>query len=458
MSQFFRTPFAGPTLRLRPLASSAATRVATALLVAACSSNNADDKRLDSAGGSGAVGTGGSSSGGKGGTTGGSSGSGSGGSANASSGGSGGTTGASGGSANASSGGSGNASAGGSSNAGSGGSGAYPTDACDGLEFAPGGQAGEGSEACSGVSSEAEPVPVDLFIMMDRSVSMANKLPSSETTRWEALQAAVEAFATSNNGDDIRAGIGFFGITGGNDDAIDCDTDRYSTPAVDIGDLAEVGSDLVAAMADMRPGGLTPVGPALAGALEYASAWAEDNVGRATAVVLVSDGYPTQCQPNTVSGLAEMAELAHENAPFVRTYVIGLGADFNLNNIALGGGTHEAFIVDEGDFASSFTDALHNVANTKIACEYALPPPPDGSQTLDLEKVQVTYTTAGDETTEEIPALASINGCGVSANGGWYYDNPADPTRILVCPCTCSRFGAGRVDVRVGCRPRIGPR
>jgi hypothetical protein len=289
---------------------------------------------------------------------------------------------------------------------------------------------------------------------------MKNTLPGSTTTRWEALQAAVEQFAQSGNGDDIRAGIGFFGITGGNDDEIDCDSDRYSTPAVEIGDLADVGDDLVAAMAEMRPGGLTPAGPALAGALEYAAAWAEDedNVGRATAVVLVSDGYPTQCQPQSVSELAAMAEMAHENAPFVRTFVIGLGGDFNLDSIALGGGTHEAYLVDENDFASSFAEALHNVSNTKIACEYALPPPPDGSQLLDLDKVQVTYTPSSDAMTEEIPWLNSINGCATSPNGGWYYDNPSDPTRILVCPCTCSRFDAGRVDVRVGCMPAVGPR
>ncbi len=434
----------------RPLPSFTATLLTLGAVIVACSSNNSDDGGLDSAGGTGAVGTGGSSSGGKGGATGGSSSGGKGGTTGGSSG----TSGTTGGSANASSGGSGNASSGGSSNAGSGGSGAYPTDACQGVDLDSAGQGGDG--ACTGVSGEAEAVPVDLFIMMDRSVSMANTLPDSTTTRWEALQAAVEAFTSSDG--DIRAGIGFFGVTGGSDDQIDCDTDRYSTPSVAIGDLADVGSDLVSAMAEMQPGGLTPAGPALAGALEYATAWAEDNVGRATAVVLVSDGYPTQCQPQTVSGLADIAEAAHENAPFVRTYVIGLGGDFNLDSIALAGGTHQAFLVDEGDFTSSFANALENVANTKIACEYALPPPPDGSQTLDLTKVQVTYTTADDETTEEIPSLTSINGCGASTNGGWYYDDLENPTRILVCPCTCSRFEAGRVDVRVGCRPTIGPR
>jgi hypothetical protein len=440
---------------LRPFVSTVVTLVTAGLVVSACSSDNADDGGLASAGGSSAQGgTGGSSTGGSSATGGSSTG-------GSSTGGSSATGGSStGGSANSTStggsGGTGGSGTGGSSG-GNGGSGAYPMEACQGLDFDADGQGGEGGDGtCTGVSNEAESVPVDLFIMMDRSVSMANVIPGTSMTRWQALQQAVEEFASSSSGD-IRAGIGFFGVTGGQDDDIDCDTSRYATPSVEIGDLADVGDDLVAAMTNMKPGGLTPAGPALAGALEYAASWAADNVGRATAVVLVSDGYPTQCQPQSVAALADMAEMAHMNAPFVRTYVIGLGGDFNLDAIALGGGTHQAFLVDEGDFASSFTQALGNVANTKIACEYALPTPPDGNQDLDLDKVQVTYTSA-DDSTEEIPSLTSINGCAKSANGGWYYDDPQDPTSILVCPCTCSRFEAGRVDVRVGCRPRIGPR
>jgi len=338
----------------------------------------------------------------------------------------------------------------------SGGTGAYSTDACEGLSFDMAG-AGGGEEACSGVSSEAEPVAIDLFIMMDRSSSMAKPVEGKDMTRWEALQQAVQNFVDSGENGDIRAGIGFFGLTGGNDDSIDCSQERYSTPKVEIGPLDEVGADLVAAMNDMVPGGLTPEGPALAGALDHAAEWAKKNPGRVTAVVLVSDGYPTQCMPNTLSGLADIAERAHMNEPYVRTYVIGLASEYNLNAVAAAGGTREAFLVDKGDISASFASVLHNVANTKLACQYALPPSTDPTQKLDFEKVQVTYTTAGDET-EEIPAVPGIQGCAQSTNGGWYYDNPSNPTSIMVCPCTCTRFDAGRVDVRVGCKPRVGVR
>jgi hypothetical protein len=443
--------------RTTPLASLAATLTAVGLLVAACSST-APDTSLEGAGGGGASsprggsgGKGGSSSGGSIGTTGGS--------ANSTSSGgstSGGSTGtATGGSANSTS--SGGFTTGGSANStSSGGSGAYPTDACEGLPSDNGGQGGD--SACTGVSTEAEPVPVDLFFMMDRSVSMGNLVSGSSMTRWEALEQAVEDFTQSTSGGDIRAGLGFFGITGGNDDEIDCNQGNYAKPVVAIDTLDKSGPAIVSAMSNMVPGGLTPSGPALSGALDYAASWAKAHPGRAMGVVLVSDGYPTQCQPQSVSDLAAIAEQAHQNAPYVRTFVIGLGGDFNLDAIALSGGTHAAFKVDEGDISGSFSTALANVTNSKLACEYTLPPPPAGNEKLDLTRVQVIYSTPGDASTEEIPAITGVDACANAPNGGWYYDDPKSPTSILVCPCTCSRFEAGRVDVRVGCRPAVGPR
>ncbi|HEY3496535.1 MAG TPA: vWA domain-containing protein [Polyangiaceae bacterium] len=407
-----------------------------------CSGGSDDETGLDSGA------TGGRSNGARGGRTG------SGGSGNTSAGGS-----ASGGAAASSSGGSsasggtnGLPTAGTSSSAGSG-SGV----ACEGLPYGTGEGGGAGDEACIGIGAEAEPVPVDLFIMMDRSDSMANEVEGTGQMRWDALREAMQAFVDAAEGDDIRAGIGFFGQSGGNDDALDCDADRYAEPTVEIAPIADVGGDLVDAMADMFPAGLTPTAPALTGALEYAAGSAEDNPERATFVVLVTDGYPTQCEPTAVSSVADIAESAYLAEASVRTYVVGVDAEFNLNNIAIAGGTNEAFLVDSENVADSFVTALRNVSNSRLACEYNIPPPPSGTQVIDLEEVQVTYTTA-EERTEEVPRIQDLEACARNPNGGWYYDDLTNPKRIKVCPCTCARFQAGRVDVRLGCKPKIGLR
>jgi hypothetical protein len=317
--------------------------------------------------------------------------------------------------------------------------------------------AGASVEACRGVSYEAEAVPVDLYLMMDRSISLASLDPATGVARWDALQGAIATFVAGAADQDLRMGLGFFGRSGGNDDSLDCDAAYYASPTVEIATLSTSGGEILEAMGNVRPGGFTPTGPALEGALRHAREWAENAPGRATAVVLVTDGYPTQCEPRGVSAIAELAESAHGAEPYVRTFVIGLAAEFNLDGIARSGGTHHAYRVDEGNAAESFLQALRTVSNSKLACHYEIPSPPGSTMSIDLDEVQVTYTAA-DGLVEEVPRINDYTACSRNPNGGWYYDDPEAPSQILVCPCTCSRFDAGRVDVALGCKPRVGLR
>jgi hypothetical protein len=316
---------------------------------------------------------------------------------------------------------------------------------------------GADAEACNGVSVEAEAVPVDVFVIMDRSQSMGLAVKGSTKTRWQALHDAVQSFTQAPSAADLRAGIGFFSLSGVGEDAQDCNPDAYGKPSVPIGLVSEVGPDLVAAMDDVTPGGFTPTVPALQGAIGYARTWAADNPGRATMVVLVTDGFPTQCETDP-DQISQAARVGYESPEHIRTFVIGVGdvAKFNLDNYARAGGSRKAYLTDAGDVTASFVDALNNVTNRALACEYQLPPPPDG-QKLDANKVQVIYTPATTDP-EEVPRISSLAACASTPNGGWYYDDPEHPSKITVCPCTCARFQAGRLDVRLGCQPRLGLR
>src|SRR5262245_50576700 len=67
--------------------------------------------------------------------------------------------------------------------------------ACVGLPLAQGtaGTSGSGGSAsCTGVSSEAEALPVDMYIMMDRSVSMTTIPPGGTISRWDGVRAAIQ--------------------------------------------------------------------------------------------------------------------------------------------------------------------------------------------------------------------------------------------------------------------------
>jgi hypothetical protein len=319
------------------------------------------------------------------------------------------------------------------------------------------GAGGAVDEACRGISQSAAAVPVDLFIMMDRSQSMGYAVDGSSMTRWQALRDAIESFALDPQAAEVRAGIGFFSLSGVSNDDLDCDAAAYAEPAVPIGLLSENGADLVAAMDAITPQGFTPTVPALEGAIDYARGWAAENPERATLVVLVSDGFPTQCS-KAPGDISAAAKLGYESDPHVRTFVIGVGevAKFNLDNYARAGGTGKAFLTESGDVSASFVQALANITTSELSCEYKLPMPPEGMK-LDTKKVQVIYRPAAGSA-EEVPNIPSLGACADAENGGWYYDDPGKPSKISVCPCTCARFAAGSVDVRLGCKPRLGIR
>ena len=356
---------------------------------------------------------------------------------------------------------------------GGGGSGAAP--ACKGLPFdldagtpadsgadsspdSAGGAGGTGG-ACTGASQEVERIDVDLVFVMDSSVSMNEKVGATQTSRWDALKAAMEQLAQAPQAASLQAGIVFYSAHQSTlaDDPIDCNPASYSTPAVPIGALADVGDDIVRAIGGRQPGGLTPIVPAMKGAVTYATQWAQSHPARAAAIVLVSDGYPTQCSRDP-GEVAATAQAAYAGTPSVRTFIIGVGANtngkLNLDNYARSGATQTPFLVDDGNITQSFVDTVLNIAAQNLSCDFTIPPPPPGQQ-LQPDKVQVVYTPANGPP-EEIPKLNGEGECSRAVNGGFYFDNPTNPKKIFVCGCTCSRFGAGRVDVRFGCRPRFG--
>ena len=108
------------------------------------------------------------------------------------------------------------------------------------------------------------------------------------------------------------------------------------------------------------------------------------------------------------------------------------------------------------DGASAWTPFFQSVASTvertsRVACDVAIPTPPDGS-VLDPTRVNVVFNGA---TTTTLGKVANAAACG--ANGGWYYDNDTTPMRVILCPASCDRAqtelrGTGRgLNVQFGC-------
>lgn len=94
-----------------------------------------------------------------------------------------------------------------------------------------------------------------------------------------------------------------------------------------------------------------------------------------------------------------------------------------------------------------------------LACEWGIPAAPAG-QTFDAGKVNVDFTDPGHGTKTTIFHVDNAGACD-PVLGGWYYDNPASPTRVIACPASCDMVEAapqGRVDIAFGCASVVIPK
>lgn len=304
-------------------------------------------------------------------------------------------------------------------------------------------------KGCTGVSLEAEPVPADILILLDRSSSMGEYRVGSDPdspTRWEAITTALKDFLNTPESSVLRIGLQYFPQMG-DMGATECNAEGYASPTIPIALMTEDHRDALVESIDQNfPSGLTPAIPALDGALQYARQWAEDNPERPTVLLWAADGYPTECEDTDITTLENLAEEYSKGTPRVATFVVGLGLVANLQRVADKGGTEAFFVSDCPTAVEDLKATLKRVSSSPTLCEFDLPEPPEG-EFLDKNKVNVTFTPKGSST-EIVGRVLGPEHC---VGGGWHYDDEDDPTSIQVCPASCSHFGGGRIDIVVGC-------
>lgn len=97
--------------------------------------------------------------------------------------------------------------------------------------------------------------------------------------------------------------------------------------------------------------------------------------------------------------------------------------------------------------------ATRVVETSRIDCEVAIPPPPDGMFFL-ADRVNVHIR--GRDREVDVGRVMGAGACNPTS-GGWYYDDEAMPTAITLCPATCDlareqvTTPESGVDVRFGC-------
>jgi len=247
---------------------------------------------------------------------------------------------------------------------------------------------------------------------------------------------------------------GAFGQLGGGDS---CNAADYATPSVEIAPLPGVASAITASIGMHSPSTNTPTVQALQGALQHATGWATQHAGDAVVVVLATDGEPSDdCMPEDVPSVESVAMMGKNGSPSIRTFVIGVDDGTNLsdlNGIAAAGGTGSAYIVNAGSGAGqAFLDALNAIRHSVLGCTYQIPLPSNGDMP-DFQAVNVVYTPGNGGSPETFPYVGSQAQCPATGNA-WYYDNPTNPTQIILCSATCSTVEAdtaGSVAIALGC-------
>lgn len=327
---------------------------------------------------------------------------------------------------------------------------------------------------CAEETLSAEPLPLDMYIVLDRTGSMIEEMPEGEdcqlgvqnpptfNTKWCKATQALSQYFTGTAASGYRAALQF--MIPAESTSIECGANPENLHARAQVELTElpttVDGPLVAALAAATPD--TP-STAIESALNGIAVYTADNStpGRQMIGILVTDGDPTFCS-KTVSTLAAIPQ-SHFESTGIPTFVIGMtGADpATLQALAEEGGgpEHSEFCdasdsgatchywsVGDGDPAA-FVAALEAIQASVTGCEFAVPTTDAGL--VDLDTVRVELSADQATLPVELTQVESEGACTESA----YITREVNgvPT-IRLCPAACGAVsGTGRISVTVEC-------
>jgi hypothetical protein len=300
---------------------------------------------------------------------------------------------------------------------------------------------------CGGSSFRAENKALEILFLVDTSAS--NILPAriecllnlDFCPAWNVTFSELGTFVNDPRSAGISVALRYFGKP--------CDPRVYETPDVAMGRLPEHTTAIMESLRATQPFDDTPTRPALEGALSYARRRTQlPGYNARMIVVLITDDDPDpeDCADNDVPALTRVAAKGAAFNPPLATYVFVTTIETALDAVARAGATERSIYADLGQ-VGALSAALNNLRERELAglpCEYALP-------TQYFQRVNDPALVNLRRDGAPLGRVSGANACD-RVVGGWYYDDPVNPSRILTCQSTCSALRAGgTVDIQLEC-------
>lgn len=294
--------------------------------------------------------------------------------------------------------------------------------------------------------------PVIQFVV-DTSGSMSwvagtDRLPNAgERSKWDITQEAL-ASAIANMPDAAAVGISYYpNTTGGGPE---CNRAVAAAPIDRL--TAEHRALIESVNALQEPQGGTPTHAAYEFGIQQLQTSA---LAGSRFLVLITDGIPTftlECGGDgqaRVDGAPLVASVDDRfRSEAIQTFVIGSPgsepARDELSRLAFVGGTGTPGcstdppgnchfdMTGAPDFSAALGQALGDIAEATLGCDYAVPEPPSGRSRIDLNDVSVVLESGGTPISEFLPAASD------DCESGWQYS--ADQTSIVLCRSTCDEL------------------
>jgi MYXO-CTERM domain-containing protein len=303
---------------------------------------------------------------------------------------------------------------------------------------------------CAEVHEEATLVPVNMYLTVDKSGSMADTPMGGTMPKWDQAKAAFKAFFADPSAASLDLALRLWPLStdGCNDTA--CDAMACATPQVPLGSLGDMAQQqaLGAALDAVQPQDATPMSAALDGARLWAEAQLMAVPDEQVVIVMVTDGEPHGCDEN-VDNIAAIAAQAF--AAGVPVYVVafeGVGMA-TIEQLAMAGGSQTGYYLGGANGEAELLAAMQDIQGKSVQCSFPFPEEMPGAE-LTPDLMRIEYTSGTD--TIIVHRVEGAADCG--PDGGWYFDDPVTPTTITLCPSTCATVQGdveAKVDIAVGC-------